>query len=63
MRIVRGLFKILRQLLGGHRVFLQQQFARVVQEVERIRDQQVASGKEIEGLCAGLLSLTLGAKT
>jgi len=34
---------------------LQQQFARVVQEVERIRERQVASGKEIEGLCEGLM--------
>jgi len=34
---------------------LQQQFARVVEEVERIREQQVASGKEIEGLCEGLM--------
>jgi type I restriction enzyme S subunit len=35
---------------------LQQQFARVVQDVERIREQQVASGKEIEGLCEGLMA-------
>jgi type I restriction enzyme S subunit len=34
---------------------LQQQFARIVESVERIRDQQVASGKEIEGLCEGLM--------
>jgi type I restriction enzyme S subunit len=34
---------------------LQQQFARVVEEVERIREQQLASGKEIEGLCEGLM--------
>jgi type I restriction enzyme S subunit len=34
---------------------LQQQFARVVQEVERIRDRQVESGREIEGLCEGLM--------
>jgi type I restriction enzyme, S subunit len=34
---------------------LQQQFARVVKSVERIRDQQLASGKEIEGLCEGLM--------
>jgi len=33
---------------------LQQQFARVVETVERTRDRQVASGKEIEGLCEGL---------
>jgi len=31
------------------------QFARVVERVERIREQQVASGKEIEGLCEGLM--------
>jgi len=37
---------------------LQQQFARVVQDVERIREQQVASGKEIEGLCEGLMQRT-----
>jgi type I restriction enzyme S subunit len=35
---------------------LQQQFARVVQDVERIRERQVASGKEIEGLCEGLMA-------
>jgi hypothetical protein len=34
---------------------LQQQFARFVESVERIRDQQVASGKKIEGLCKGLM--------
>ncbi|MFA6331502.1 MAG: restriction endonuclease subunit S [Methanoregula sp.] len=34
---------------------LQQQFARIVQDVERIREQQVASGREIEGLCEGLM--------
>ena len=34
---------------------LQQQFARVVLEVERIRERQAASGKEIEGLCEGLM--------
>ena len=34
---------------------LQQQFAHIVERVERIRDQQVASGKEIEGLCEGLM--------
>jgi len=34
---------------------LQQQFARVVESVERIREQQVASGKEIEELCEGLM--------
>ncbi|MFA6331500.1 MAG: hypothetical protein WCX22_00980 [Methanoregula sp.] len=32
-----------------------QQFARVVQDVEQIRDQQAASGKVIEGLCEGLM--------
>jgi type I restriction enzyme, S subunit len=34
---------------------LQQQFARIVEDVERIREKQVASGKEIEGLCEGLM--------
>ena len=34
---------------------LQEQFARFVERVERIRDQQVASGKKIEGLCEGLM--------
>ncbi len=34
---------------------LQQQFALVVEHVERIRERQVASGKEIEGLCEGLM--------
>jgi hypothetical protein len=35
---------------------LQQQFAYIVESVERIRDQQVASGREIEGLCEGLMA-------
>jgi len=35
---------------------LQQQFARVVQDVERIRERQVESGTEIEGLCEGLMA-------
>jgi type I restriction enzyme S subunit len=35
---------------------LQQQFARVVEDVERIREQQVASGRQIEGLCEGLMA-------
>jgi type I restriction enzyme, S subunit len=35
---------------------LQQQFAQIVQDVERVREQQVASGKEIEGLCEGLMA-------
>lgn len=39
---------------------LQQQFARVVESVERIRDQQVASGQEIEGLCEGLMQRAFG---
>lgn len=34
---------------------LQQQFARIVQDVERIREHQVASGRQIEGLCEGLM--------
>jgi type I restriction enzyme, S subunit len=34
---------------------LQQQFARVVESVERIRERQVASGQQIEGLCEGLM--------
>jgi len=34
---------------------LQQQFARVVEDVERIREQQAASGRQIEGLCEGLM--------
>ncbi|GAB6284910.1 MAG: hypothetical protein STSR0009_11100 [Methanoregula sp.] len=34
---------------------LQQQFARVVEEVERVRERQVASGKEIKGLGEGLM--------
>jgi type I restriction enzyme S subunit len=34
---------------------LQQQFARIVQDVERIRDQQGVSGRHIEGLCEGLM--------
>jgi hypothetical protein len=32
-----------------------QQFAHIVDCVERIRERQVASGKEIEGLCEGLM--------
>jgi len=39
---------------------LQQQFARTVEEVERIRERQVASGKEIEGLCGGLMQRAFG---
>jgi len=35
---------------------LQQQFARIVQDVERIRERQVASGRQIEGLCEGLMA-------
>ena len=35
---------------------LQQKFAHIVQDVERIRDQQVASGRQIEGLCEGLMA-------
>jgi len=34
---------------------LQQQFARIVESVERIRERQVASGRQIEGLCEGLM--------
>lgn len=34
---------------------LQQQFARVVTEVERIRERQAESRREIEGLCEGLM--------
>jgi type I restriction enzyme, S subunit len=34
---------------------LQQQFSRIVQEVERIRERLVASGKEMEGLCERLM--------
>ena len=34
---------------------LQQQFAGVVQDVERIRERQMASGKAIEGLSEGLM--------
>lgn len=35
---------------------LQQQFARIVQDVEWIRERQMASCKEIEGLCEGLMA-------
>jgi len=35
---------------------LQQQFARFVESVERIREQQGVSGNEIEGLCEGLMA-------
>ena len=34
---------------------LQQQFARIIQEVERIREQQAESKREIEGLFEGLM--------
>ena len=34
----------------------QQQFARFVENVERIRKEQAASGKAIEGLCEGLMA-------
>ncbi|MFA5266470.1 MAG: restriction endonuclease subunit S [Methanoregula sp.] len=39
-------------------IALQQQFAHIVERVERLRDQQVASGKEIEGLCEGLMAMS-----
>jgi hypothetical protein len=57
LKMLKRSFKSLRKLSGGHRIFttLQQQFARVVQDVERIREQQVASGRQIEGLCEGLM--------
>lgn len=32
-----------------------QQFTYIVESVERIRDQQVASGRQMEGLCEGLM--------
>jgi len=35
---------------------LQQQFAQIVENVERIRERQVASGRQIEGLCEGLMA-------
>jgi type I restriction enzyme S subunit len=35
---------------------LQQQFAHVVEDVERVRQRQVESEKEIEGLCEGLMA-------
>jgi len=34
---------------------LQQRFARAVESVERIRQEQTESGREIEGLCEGLM--------
>ncbi|MFA5253807.1 MAG: restriction endonuclease subunit S [Methanoregula sp.] len=34
---------------------LQQQFARIVKDVERVREKQAESGKEIEALCGGLM--------
>lgn len=42
--------------------YFQQQFARVVQDVERIREQQVVSGRQIEGLCEGLMARAFGGK-
>ncbi len=42
------------RLLSGY--YPRLQFARIVENVERIREQQVASGKEIEGLCEGLMA-------
>jgi hypothetical protein len=35
---------------------LQQQFAHIVESVERIHERQVASGRQIEGLCEGLMA-------
>jgi type I restriction enzyme S subunit len=35
---------------------LQQEFARVVESVERLREKQVESGRQIEGLCGGLMA-------
>ena len=44
-----------------NRIFLsQQQFARVVECVERVRERQVASGRQIEGLCEGLRARAFG---
>jgi Restriction endonuclease S subunits len=39
---------------------LQQQFARIVEEVERVREKQAESGKEIEALCGGLMQRAFG---
>lgn len=39
---------------------LQQQFARIVEEVERVRERQAESGKEIEALCGGLMQRAFG---
>jgi hypothetical protein len=33
-----------------------QQFAHIVERVERIRERQVASGRQIAGLCEGLMA-------
>jgi len=35
-------------------------FARIVEEVERIRERQMESGKEIEALCDGLMQRAFG---
>lgn len=39
---------------------LQQKFACIAQDVERIHEQQVASGRHIEGLCEGLMQRAFG---
>lgn len=39
---------------------LQQQFARIVEEVERVRGKQAESGNEIEALCGGLMQRAFG---
>jgi hypothetical protein len=37
-------------------------FARIVECVERIRDHQAASGRQIEGLCEGLMQREFAGK-
>ena len=39
---------------------LQQQFARIVEEMERVRERQAESGRQIEALCGGLMARAFG---
>jgi hypothetical protein len=47
--------RVMKVMVGVRRLPLQRQFARVVPEVERICERRVVSGREIEGLCGGLM--------
>jgi hypothetical protein len=50
----------LEKILRAPQLALQQLFARIVESVERIREQQVASGRQIEGLYEGMMAKAFG---